>query len=142
MCKTDFRLAAKTAALAGAVAMGIFCSGASAQTIAEVAERQRSKLQADANPTPPAATAPVHEPLPKVKAPAPTPWRLYGIYAVGQKIGAEIIYGGELLQVEKGSILGHYRVVEVSLSFIKIETHTACGRKCPATRVVTLGDAF
>lgn len=141
MCKTDFRHPAKLAALACAAAMGILSLGASAQTIAEVAERQRAKLNADANPAP-AVSATVSAPRPKVKAPAPTPWKLYGIHAVGQKMGAEVLNGGQLTRVQKGSVLGQYRVVDVSLSSIKIETDRGCGRNCPASKVVPLGGSF
>lgn len=140
MSKTNFRLAAKLAALAGAVAMGFLSLGSSAQTIAEVAERQRAKLQAEANPSPQPATTVAAQP--RVKAPPVTPWKLYGIHSVGQKMGAEVLYAGQLIKVQKGSDLGQYRVVDVTLSSLKLETDRGCGRKCPASKVVPLGGAF
>lgn len=140
MSKTNFRHAAKLAALAGAVAMGFLTLGSSAQTIAEVAERQRAKLQAEANPSPQPATTVA--PQPRVKVPPATPWKLYGIHAVGQKMGAEVLYAGQLIKVQKGSVLGQYRVVDVTLSSLKLETDRGCGRKCPASKVVPLGGAF
>lgn len=140
MSKTNFRHAAKLAALAGAVAMGFLSLGSSAQTIAEVAERQRAKLQAEANPSPQPATTVA--PQPRVKVPPVTPWKLYGIHSVGQKMGAEVLYAGQLIKVQKGSVLGQYRVVDVTLSSLKLETDRGCGRKCPASKVVPLGGAF
>ena len=140
MSKTNFRHATKLAAFVGAVAMGLLSLSVSAQTIAEVAERQRAKLQAEANPSPQPATTVEHQP--RVKAPPSTPWTLYGTHAVGQKMGAEVLYAGRLIKVEKGSVLGKYRVVDVSLSSMKLETVRGCGRKCPGSKVVPLGGAF
>lgn len=140
MSKTNLRHVNKLAALVGVVAIGILSLGVSAQTIAEVAERQRAKLQVEANPSPQPTTNVEHQP--RAKASPVTPWKLYGIHAVGQKVGAEVLYGGQLIKVEKGSVLGQYRVVDVSLSSVKIETDRGCGRKCPASKVVPLGGAF
>ena len=140
MSKTNFRHVTKLAALTGAIVTSLLSLGASAQTIAEIADRQRAKLQAEANPSPqPVTTA---APPTRVLTPPATPWRLYGIHVVGQKMGAEVLYGDQLIKIQKGSVVGQYRVVDLSLSSMRLETDRGCGRKCPGSKVVPLGGAF
>jgi hypothetical protein len=140
MYKTDSFRAGQFIALGCVTAISIFIHNASAQTIADVAERQRARLVEASSIQ---LTAPsVAVPPPRVKAPPAYSWKLYGIHVVGKTMGAEVINDAQLIRVEKGSVLGNYRVVDVTYSSITIETVRGCKRKCPVAKVVPVGGSF
>lgn len=146
MFKTDTHRVSRMAARVLMLSLLTVNQAAQSQTIAEVAQKQRAKLQMESNPSTPVAQAAgsvqVINAAQTAKKEVPKSWRLYGVYAVGQMIGADVLAGDQLIRVHKGSTLGPYRVVDVSIAFIKIETDKGCARKCPATKVIQLGEAF
>lgn len=114
---------------------------ASAQTIAQVAEAQRAKLLADANPVQPVVAAPAQS-LPRPRAAAPVQWRLHSIYTIGQKTSAEVLAGDKLVLVQPGASIGHYKVASITLTAITLETGKGCRKKCPIVKKVALGGTF
>lgn len=144
MSKTDTRINFSLGAFIAVLSMALGPQSANAQTLAEVANKQRAKLMAESNPsqTVPEGKGAEVTPLPTPKAPPPTPWRVYSVFAVGQKVSAEVVHGDQLITLSKGSTVGHYRVIDISLTGVKLETSKGCGRKCPAIKVVALGGAF
>jgi hypothetical protein len=140
MYKTDSFRSSKCIAVGCVTAVSMFIHSASAQTIADLAERQRAKLL-EASSTQLIAPSVVATP-PQVKAPPANSWKLYGIHVVGNKMGAEVINDAQLFRVEKGSVLGNYKVVDVTYSSITIEMVRGCKRKCPVAKVVPVGEGF
>lgn len=139
MFKTDFHLKHRIAS--AAILATIVCPAQSAfsQTIADVAQAQREKLTAEANPV--QINAPVVV-APKAKPVASPQWKLHSIFTVGQKTSAEVVSGHQLLHVRPGSSIGPYKVVAVTFSSMKLESSTGCGRKCPSVKTVRLGETF
>lgn len=144
MFKTDFRFKTCLVGLVALAAATCSTQAAFSQTIAQVAETQRAKLLAEANPVlqagAPAVAPAVVPSKPKVSVPAQ--WKLYSIYTVGQKTAAEVISGDQLLHIQPGASIGQYKVVSVSFYSIKLETRKGCGRKCPSVKTVQLGGTF
>lgn len=114
------------------------------QTIAEIAERQRAKLLADAIPAPqaPSAASTPSKPVAKARPTSVARWKLHGIYGIGDQINADILNGDHLERVKAGSTIGHYSVVEIGLFSMQLQTSKGCGRKCPTKLTVALGGAF
>lgn len=143
MFKTDFRATQSLGALFVVLSLCHPLAGHT-QTIGEVAERQRAKLQAEANPAPQVPTAPSSTPKPTVKPKktASSTWRLHGVYGIGDHISADVLNGDQLQRVQAGSTLGHYTVVKIGLFSMQLQTTKGCGRKCPTNVTVALGGTF
>jgi hypothetical protein len=144
MFKTDFRPKNLLVGLVAIAAISCSVQAAFGQTIAQVAETQRAKLLAEANPAQPAvapAVAPAVVPS-KAKAPVPAAWKLHSIYKVGQKTAAEVISGDQLVHIQPGASIGQYKVTSVTFYSIKLESSKGCGRKCPSVKTVQLGGTF